>query len=596
MPANTKSEEDALLEGLPVIDTSDIGLELDDEDLQQLGMDFNIQKSPQTVSKPEAIKAFKAAEKAAKKMDWGNVAKHLLIAWDAVPNDLGLLTLLAHSLVQLGVREKAIAVLERALKYHEPTPDICAIMLELAVKMEFYDIAIKVGHQLIAMDADTPSHFVNLASAYSGAERYDEGIELLQAVLPRFPKHGDLWNVLATMVRFRDGIGPSYVFLDEALRVDPTNYKALSNYAQSLTFDLRLEEALKMDARAMRANPSNPEPFLGAAQLQFYFGKLDKAWDNYTRRLDHTRRLNQTQIFTHKVPKWKGQDLAGKSLFILGEQGIGDEVMFGTYMTFLYEQVEKLYIGCDYRLVSIYQRRFPNATVEAYRDAFAHNYRYRSFPKIESDMAKGEISIDYAIEVASCPRFEWTKTANIKPHPAGYLVPDPELDEKFKDKLAAAGSKPKIGIAWRSGNLTGLRSGIYASIEELGPLFALKDEVDFVNLQYGECADELVRAKELFGVDIIQFDDVDLKKDIEANLAIMNNCDFVVAAVSAPAIFSQAIGTRTVLLTQIAPWWCFGDREKIPFAPGTTFIDAQGGVSWAEVAEFAADTIRRNLG
>lgn len=593
MSVSKTAEKNEMQDPLPEVELS---IELDDDALEELGMDFNVEVSRKAAAKPMAEKSLRKAQKAARAGDWPKTAKYLLAAWDAAPNDLSLLTLLAHSLVQLGVREKAIEVLERALKYHAPTADICAIMLEMAVKMEMYDVAIKIGHQLIALDPDTATHYVNIASAYSGAERYDEGIEMLQAVLPKFPEHGDLWNVLGTTVRMRDGIDASYVFLDEALRVEPNNYKALSNYAQSLIFQLKFDRALEMDKRAMQANPANPEAFIGAAQLQFYFGQLASAWGNYERRLDAGRKLNQSQIYTHKIPKWQGEDLTGKSLLVAGEQGIGDEVMFGAYLPFLYDQADKLYIGCDHRLISIYQRRFPKATVVAYRDGIMNGYRYRAFPEIETAISKGEISVDFSIEVASCPRYAWHTIDDVKPHPDGYLTPDPDLDKTFKKRLDDISDKPKVGISWRSGNVSGLRAGGYASIEMMGPVFARKDEVDFVNLQYGECSEELKYAKEHFGVDVIQFEDIDLKRDIEANLAIMNNCSLVLAAVSAPAIFSLAVGAKTVFLAPHRPWWSFGDSEKIPFAPNATFLDLDPKHGWEEVVEFVAAKAWKDLG
>lgn len=596
MPAIEESDTDDLTEGLPGIDSNDLVPELDDKDLQQIGMDFNTRKSRKTISKPEAEKALRAAEKAARKMNWEKTAKHLLIAWDAAPNDLGILTLLAHSLVQLGVREKAIAVLERALKYHEPTPDICAIMLELAVNMEFHDIAIRIGHQLIAMEAERPTNFVNLATAYSGAERYDEGIEMLQAVLPRFPNNSDLWNVLATMVRLRDGVDAADVFFEESLKNDPNNFKALSNYSQSLMTKRKLDEALEVDMRAIKANPKSPEPRLGAATVLFTKGRLEEGWEYYGFRLDPRRKLSQNTIYTHGLPEWKGEPLAGKAIFVTAEQGIGDELMFGNYLPFLYEEADKLIIGCTDRLVSIYRRRFPDAIVATYRDIIKQAYRYRVFPDVEKPMAAGELKIDYAIPVASSPMFAWRKTEDIKPHPDGFIGPDPERAADFADRLNAISDKPKIGLAWRSGNMQGARAAAYATIDDLGPILELKDRVDFINLQYGDSEEERRRAKELFDVDIHHFEDVDLKMDIEANLAIMANCDLVVAAPSAPAMFSMSCGVSTVLITPNGPWWTFGCPDRVPFVRDVSFPEWQGQTSWAETVQLTSDIVRKKMG
>ena len=37
------------------------------------------------------------------------------------------------------------------------------------------------------------------------------------------------------------------------------------------------------------------------------------------------------------VPEWQGEDLRGRSILVVGEQGIGDEIMFGRFLPRLRE-------------------------------------------------------------------------------------------------------------------------------------------------------------------------------------------------------------------------------------------------------------------
>ncbi|TNE66514.1 MAG: tetratricopeptide repeat protein [Alphaproteobacteria bacterium] len=544
----------------------------------------------------QAIKAFAAGQRHSQAKEWPEAVKQLLIAWDGLPDNSDVLTLLANALVQLGVREKAIEVLQHILTKQEPNANVCAIMLQMANEMEMYDIAIKVGHVLVQMDPDQPNHYVNLASAYGSAGRYDEGIALLQQVLQRHPEHSDLWNNLASIVRFRDGVEAADVFYEESLRLNPRNFKALSNYALSQGARVHLDKALDLFERAIALKPDNPEPRVGAAVLLFHKGMLDKGWDYYDYRYSGRRKQNQSQIFTHGVPEWDGSSLEGKTLLVAAEQGIGDEVMFGNYLPFLYDQAEKLIISCDRRLVSIYQRRFPDAIVERYRDGFHQGYRYRSVVEVEKAKRAGALTIDASIRIGSAARYAWRSTADIKPHPEGFLIADPERAREFREQLAGVSARPKVGIAWRSG-FTGVgRTNGYADIEDMGPLFALKDQVDFVCLQYDNCKDELARARDMFGVDVIQFDDVDLKGDIEANLAIMDNLDVMVAAHTAPAHFAMSLGRPTILLSRFSPWWCFGADGRIPFIKDCTFGIPGPDSAWEEIVEDTANRVRTRLG
>ena len=132
----------------------------------------------------ELKRSLKKGQEHAEKSEWADAVKQLMIAWEAMPEDLSILTILAHALTQLGVREHAIKVLEKTLTYHAPTPDVCSVILQLALDMGFQSIAEKLGHQLIAMEPHVYKHYVNLFTAMNRQEKFDETIEMAQQVIP----------------------------------------------------------------------------------------------------------------------------------------------------------------------------------------------------------------------------------------------------------------------------------------------------------------------------------------------------------------------------------------------------------------------------
>lgn len=547
------------------------------------------------ISVGELRRALKKGQEHAELGQWEEAMPYLLKAWDAMPDDLAILTLLSHSLAQLGVRDKAVMVLERTLSIHGVTPEILGIMLNLSLELGMHGVAVKLCLTLIEMDPGTPNHYVNLATAYTGEDKLDESIEMLQGVLPLFPEDSNLWNVLATQVRARHGVEASIVFFEEAMRLAPDDFKILSNYGQSLLMKGDFEGALKLDLKAIESNPESAEPRLGAAQLLFHQGHFAEAWEHYEYRLDTRRKLSQAQIYTHGRPAWEGQSLEGKTLLVLAEQGIGDEVMWGNYLPFLYERAEKLIIGCDYRLVSAYQRRFPDADVERYVDRVVSGYRYRVFPISQKAAEEGLLTIDYALPVASVSKFEWLEKAAVKPHPEGFLYADAKRVADIKKRMQAISSKPKVALAWRSGLMNAERSYIYSSIEVLGPLMALKDKVDFINIQYGDVGEELAKAEAMHGVTIHNFEDINLKMDIEANLAIMQSCDLVISSGSAPAQFSLAVGRPTIIMAASQQWWSFGSDDTVLFAKDGELILGGEIVDWEEIMTRVANRTRERL-
>jgi len=547
------------------------------------------------ISVRELRKALKRGQDYAQNQEWEKALPELLKAWDAMPEDLAVLTILSHCLAQLGVRDKAVMVLERTLSIHGATPEILSVMLNLALEMAMYDVAAKLCLVLIEQNPNHANYYVNLATAYTGMNQLDKSIEMLQDILPVFPDDANLWNVLATQVRTRDGVEASSVFFEEALRLAPNDFKILSNYGHSMLMAGDWEKALDLDLRAIEANPDSPEPRLGAAQLLFYAGRLGEAWKHYEFRLSTRRKTSQTQIYTHDVPMWEGQSLEGKTLLVAAEQGIGDEVMFGNYLPFLYDRAKKLVIGCDHRLVDIYQRRFPNAHVERYIDKMVSGYRYRNFPKAQYYHDEGEMVIDYAMPVCSVAQFDWLSLDAVKPHPEGFMHADPDQLAAMKKRLAKISDKPKVALAWRSGLMNAERSYVYATIEALGPLREIADKVDFINIQYGEVSEEVAKAKEMFGLTIHCLDGIDLKADIDANLAIMEACDLVISSSSAPGQFAMAAGVPTIVMASVKVWWAFGGGSKVLFANDGELVYGEEKPDWNVLMTKIVDRAKERL-
>ena len=68
---------------------------------------------------------------------------------------------------------------------------------------------------------------------------------------------------------------------------------------------------------------------------------------------------------------------------------------------------------------------------------------------------------------------------------------------EFKKRLENHHAKLLIGICWRSGTLSASRNSEYTSIFDWGPIFSIPNAC-FVNLQYGECEEEIQQAEEKF--------------------------------------------------------------------------------------------------
>ena len=86
----------------------------------------------------------------------------------------------------------------------------------------------------------------------------------------------------------------------------------------------------------MRLEPANPVARESLAYLRLTLGDFEHGLEEYEARL---RRLDAHQRAAERgTPQWNGEDLAGKRLLVLTEQGLGDTIQFSRYLSMLRER------------------------------------------------------------------------------------------------------------------------------------------------------------------------------------------------------------------------------------------------------------------
>ena len=138
--------------------------------------------------------------------------------------------------------------------------------------------------------------------------------------------------------------------------------------------------------------------------------------------------------YSPEVPnrRWRLEPV--KSIAVLGEQGIGDEIMFGACLPDLMVRVPKVVLECDPRLVPVFERSFriecKARTDITHRGSEVIKYLTREREE-EAFIPLGDLPRLFRKDLSHFPR---------KP----FLKPLPEMVEKW------AHFKGRVGVAWRS--------------------------------------------------------------------------------------------------------------------------------------------------
>lgn len=232
------------------------------------------------------------------------------------------------------------------------------------------------------------------------------------------------------------------------------------------------------------------------------------------------------------IPRWNGTRV--KKLWIIGDQGVGDEVFFGSCIPDVQRMVDSVILECDPRLQKAFERSFGCETRKAEIDG-----KTRKVQKVPE-------GCDAWWPLGDLPR---NFRRSLKSFPNGpYLTADPVQVERFKE------FEGKVGISWRGAQ------GHESRIRDAYP--------DAVSLQYDlEWTEDVVAPP------------VDLRNDIEGVLGLLANLSKVVTVSTSVAHFAGALGRpldviiaapETALADRrsILPWkWICGDNGRTPWYP-----------------------------
>ena len=221
-------------------------------------------------------------------------------------------------------------------------------------------------------------------------------------------------------------------------------------------------------------------------------GKFNE-WDGWQYR-DEWAEAMRYGIQT--IPFWDG--FYTDSLVIIGEQGIGDEVLFASLIPEAMVRAKEVTYACDERLVEIIKRSYHCEARPRYIDA-------------RDDLLGGHTAYIPAADLL--PLFRRRK-ADFPKRP--YLKVSPERVKEFEKY------RGRVGVSWRG------RHG-FIDPSDLGISNPLSLQYDTMRFD---------------GSEGIEIPDVDLKNDIEGVVALISVLDKVVTVPTSVMHFAGSIGKK----------------------------------------------------
>jgi len=480
----------------------------------------------------------------------------------------------ADALARAGRLEDALELLDGARTKDPTNADIVLGLARVARRMSMPEAASRCAAAALDLAPEKIEAVVEHSIALRSLGEHTEAVELLRAHIGRCPERAELWLALANTVHEQGEIAAAEEFLREALRLNPRSAEARANLADILFDRGEAASALELYAEAIKRAPRHAQMRFNRALALLYSGDLKAGWRDYEARLEIEDRRIERRFAGKSPTRWDGGPRRARSLLVMAEQGLGDQIFFASLVPKLIERDEgPLIVECEPRLVALFARSFAPARVHACRPL-----REGGRIHVDYDWLEDAGGADLSIELASLARLLKPELGTV-PEIYAPLVADPEEAETWRRWLAGLSTKPKVGVCWRSGKRGGLRDLQYAALSHWRALLEGTD-AEFILCQYDDHAEEITEL-EASGRKLHIPPRIDQKQEIDRLAALLSSLDAVVSAPTVVAMLAAAVGTPTIKLTYSGSWTTLGHTRE-PFLPASEVIRPTRAGDWAE--------------
>ena len=453
----------------------------------------------------------------------------------------------------------------------------CVAMALLTVKL--YEPAIDAADAAIAQDPQDPHAHAAKAIALLRQERNADAIEAFKTATALRPDWPELLAGLGNAYALANSLPDAIATLERAAADALASASTHASLATVQWEAGNMAAAEAAYATAVRLQPTVGSYGMSLGLAQMRLKKFDEGRQNYERRWETDGFADQARPYAQ--PIWNGEDLAGKKILVVAEQGVGDEVMYAGMLQALVDRGAAVFFETNGRLSTLFERSLPGVI-------FGRSQNPPATILASDDFDYRLLAGSMLFQVA--PSYD-----DLRPQTA-YLRPDADLTTRLRQKYQepdSAGATPNlvVGIAWKSGNpVTGRRRT--AALSLWGPILKTPG-VRFVNLQYGDVAAEIREAEAEFGIGILQDDEIDASGDLDPFAAQLAALDLVVSADNSTVHFAGALGVPTLMLLNHDPdWRWFGADAPNRWYESVAHIRQETPDDWPPVITAAAELIQ----
>lgn len=396
-------------------------------------------------------------------------------------------------------------------------------------------------------------------------------------------------NIKHDVGRWKDAEG----FYRQALDVTPDYADALVNLADCAAELGDLPEAQRLLNSARQAHGDDPEVRYACGIVSLSHGDFAAGWPDIR---SHVKAAKRKPLRFPHLPRLDSLNFEGCRAVIWGDQGIGDEIIFASFLLSLRAHAGEMVCELDRRLVPLFSRGLgeftfvertfePSPPSPLNDEAWTRTWRAASlderFAGLTHQIPLPDLGGWLRPDFASFPRH------------AGYLKADAARIAEFRRTLKKQSDELLIGVSWRSQNKTLGRHKSIGLQQILGALPSPR--LRFVNLQYGDVEGDIAAVRAATGRPVEIVSGLDCYNDIDGLAALIMACDAVVTVSNVTAHLAGGLGQKVGLLCplglgRLCYWFAAGDES--PWYPSMRIFRQMRDASWAQAFADCAAWVR----
>ena len=320
----------------------------------------------------------------------------------------------------------------------------------------------------------------------------------------------------------------------KAKDLKPNNSILINNIAKTFICINNLEEAEKHNRKAISIDKKNNDfkKTLSLILLKKYDFK--NAWLSFDGRLglsEFNEKNPTLKLVQKKIPK-KNVIEKNSKILVIREQGIGDEILYGTMYFDLLNKFSDLIIECDERLIPLFKNSFKQ-----------HSNKFVKLGTYSSDINKIN-NFDHIIYAGSLGRYFRNDLNSFSK--ISYLKSIENYEDLELKNILNKTQDLKIGISWKSFK-NRYASEKSLSLKDFENIFQIKNSIIF-NLQYGNIKEELNNFTNKQNYKIITLENLDLFNNFSGLANLLKNLDLFVTVSNSTAHLASALGVKTILV------------------------------------------------